>query len=562
MALPLTVTGLSFNAPICGPFKVAAGTYTGPLLDTGATLTSGIGTAKGTTGAQAACGQTFTTVGSTTINSVTVNIYHTGTVTDGVFAEIRATDPSGSLLATSSTVSSASITGTNVATSNTITFTFTTPATIGASTSFGVAFKRTGATDTVNYYAFIGQTTSSYAGGVNYNWDGTTWTTGTGELRVIITGPVTIASDAYYCFGQDGTTATTLQAFKATAPDTSWASVTTKTGFATGVAWVSGFQVGTVIHLAIGNGAGAACQQNYVQFDANTDTFGASETIISAITTAGGQGADQLQNGIVVRSTGEAVVIYNAAQVSANCKIAYKRRTGIATWGTEVILDPLVTTADWIYPRCVLGASDAVHFFWGAGLTAQTDWTQRSITSANVLQTANNAGVTAVSGPADTVSYISGATTKVVSGIIRPSNYRMMRFDSAAVPTISQTTSSAATWDEPGPRLYVDGTDVYALVKKTTDSDLYVTKSSDHGATWGTEVSTYVGTVSLSQRNLGINGQVYTRGGNVVIGYFVWDSGTTLKYNEYVIRTATVAAKAPPPFSVPRKLLNAPRRFI
>src|SRR6185436_9625835 len=102
------------------------------------------------------------------------------------------------------------------------TFTFASPPTISASATFGVRIWRTGSRDTSNYISIASQAANVYAGGSTWSYNGitTTWAAGSVDAKVIVNSSITLATDAYYFFGRDGTTATTLQAYKAGAPAT------------------------------------------------------------------------------------------------------------------------------------------------------------------------------------------------------------------------------------------------------------------------------------------------------------------------------------------------------
>jgi hypothetical protein len=214
MALPVTITGISTAVAPVGPFKVAAGNYAGVGIDTAVVATTAANLTGGTT--TTALAQTLTNGASAlTIPSVTVWMSITGAPADNVYAEITATDANGSVLATSANVPCSSITGTGFATANAITFTFASPPTISASATFAVRFWRTGGADVSNFPKINSSgATSVYAGGSFWLYNGTTWSTGNGDYQIVVNKTVTL-SDAYYFFGRDGTTATTLQAYKA-----------------------------------------------------------------------------------------------------------------------------------------------------------------------------------------------------------------------------------------------------------------------------------------------------------------------------------------------------------
>ena len=232
MTLPVTITGISTAVAPVGPFKVAAGNYAQVAIDTGATLQAG-NNVYGGAGTEAAQGQSLTNgASSLTPSNVVLYIYKTGTPTDNFYIEITSTNPSGSVLATSDLISATTITATTGATAQATTFTFASPPTISASATFGVRIWRTGSRDTSNYISIAAQAANVYAGGSTWSYNGitTTWAAGSVDAKVIVNSSITLATDAYYFFGRDGTTATTLQAYKASDPTLS-SSTTTNTSY-------------------------------------------------------------------------------------------------------------------------------------------------------------------------------------------------------------------------------------------------------------------------------------------------------------------------------------------
>ena len=124
MALPVTITGISTAVAPVGPFKVAAGTYSVPVIKQVVTPSSenalyGYSTYTG-------LGLKLTNVASaTTVYSVTITISSlgTGTFNDALYMEISSVDPSGALLATSDLISTGVVAGA------TLTFIFPSPTT-------------------------------------------------------------------------------------------------------------------------------------------------------------------------------------------------------------------------------------------------------------------------------------------------------------------------------------------------------------------------------------------------------------------------------------------------
>ena len=446
--------------------------------------------------------QTFTTGSSTsTIKTVTLGLGKTGSPTDNLQVDIYALDgsslPTGSSLGTSAVIAGSTLTTSGVR----YTFTFATPVSVSSSTKYAAVISRSGAVDAVNYYALYRGGTSNLdaaQGSGGYNSGTTVWSASAADYDLIVSGG-------------------------------GFSSIATRTGFTTAILNIAGYQVGNVIHLAVQDGTMASSvATKYLSFDAATDTFLAStETVLAAssIATAGGGNAGQ-NCSLVVRSNGNVVLFYNGTQAKVSgtfyANVWYRERTGVNTYGTAVQVSAL-TAVDYTNPVAVLGSSDRTHFLFFSVTTIN----QRHLTSANTLGTATT---NAIASPIlDACTYNNAGTTKVVA----LTSGRAIRFDSADNPSIASSTS--VTMGTPV-RATDDGTDVYALYQSSTDSDLYTKKSTDNGATFGSAVSAFVGTVTAADANVSKNQLIYQRGSNVVIPYLVNDN-SVLKYNEYVVRT-------------------------
>ena len=530
MALPVTITGISTAVAPVGPFKSAA------TLISQTTQNSG-GLNFGDSVGLEFAGQTFT-VGASDISVSQINLIALkgGLPTDNVIVEIYATSgglPTGSALATTTPVSAATFPSNNTIPT---TFYFPTVVTLSASTVYAFVLKRTGAIDSVNYPIVRHSGTSAYAGGSELRYQSGAWVSYPTDLWFVLSG-----GDTFYFFGRDGTTATTLQAFKSTAPDTSWASIATKTGFTTAILNLQAYQVGSTIHLLVQDGtASTSLATKYVSYDALTDTFLATIETVAAASSVGPQGGTgaPVSGAIVVRNSGEVVAFYNGAQTKTSGtfygRVYYQRRTGVNTWTAAVEVDA-ATAAVATGPLAVLGASDRVHFMWCMGNVGNI----RTLTAANTLGTL---ATSTTAFFADAVSYARGGVTKVVvtnSG----AGQSTVRFDSADTPSPTVANQTISIADIPH-RIGVDPVtnDVTIVYRSTADSDLWAIKSTDDGATFGSPVSFFVGTVASADTNLSRSstGSFYSRGGYDVVGYVVNDNGTW-KYNEYVVRAPAIA---------------------
>ena len=333
MPLPVTITGLSTAVAVVGPYKV----------DLPALVIGGSAGGQGQFGRPPGTGviekiaQTFLTGSSpVTVSSVIAAVCTAFSPSDGVVIEIRLTDYNGSVVATSDAVPASALSATLQST----TFTFSSPPVLSASTVYCFVVRRTGSLDLSNYYE-LGLAATAYANGDGYRLSGTGW--GSQGSDYFFNIPSTTNS-AYYFFGRNGTTATTLSAYKATDPTASWASIATKTGFTTAILNLQAYQVGTTIHLLVQDGtASTSLATKYVSFDALTDTFLATtETVrrrsLSRDRSLVLEPAHLSLSARMVRplrSTRLAVKTSGTFRM----RVYYRRRTGVNTWSTETQVD-------------------------------------------------------------------------------------------------------------------------------------------------------------------------------------------------------------------------------
>lgn len=524
MALPVTISGISTAVACVGPFKANDVPVLGSQSVSAGTLNFG------NTGQQKRA-QAFTTSSALAVSSISMLLNKVGSPTDNVQVDIFSADgsgnPTGGSLGTSSTVSGSSMTATQGVAS--YHFTFSTPVSLSASTTYVFVISRTGSLDGTNYYAVTAGGTAAL--GAEHYWGGSSWTL---DSVKSLTCGISDGSSAYYFFGRDGTTATTLQCFKATDPASSWASIGTDAGFTTAILALSGEQSNEVIHLALMDGTMASSvATKYVSFDTSVEVFTiATETAIAAAALTG-QASSGWGCSLVVRSNSNVVAFYNSTQTKTSgtyrARVSYRERTGVNTWGTETRVDAN-TGVDNTIPEAALGASDTVHFLWIMG-----NMQQRALTSGNALQTAGSSTATLP----NSVSYVDGATTKVV---VLGINGSVVYFDSGNTPTLNTSNAPSAVSTAPA-ALFVDGVDVWAVGRNSADSDLYAVKSTDDGATWGTATDIFTGTVASATTNLSKDGNIYSRGSYNVIPYIVNDNGT-LKYNEYQVSQVPIELTA------------------
>jgi hypothetical protein len=554
MALPVTITGISTAVAPVGPFKTDGAFVTVPQQPS-------LFTFGGATIQALRSGQTFTPASAVNLNAVRVYLVTVGTPTDGVVVNIYATSaglPTGNSLGTSSSVAASALS----ATASAQTFTFASPIALSAGAVYAFVLSRTGAGDDTSYYrATSSVSTSVYAGGniIFFSPGSGNWSSSpTQDLGFSLLG-----DPAYYFFGRDGTTATTLRPYKASDPTTTWGALgTTKTGFTTAILNIAGYQVGNVIHLLVSDGtASTSVAVKYVSFDTATDTFLATtETVKAAGSIAGaGMGAALYPSqALVVRSNGEVVAFFNGLQTKTSgtfySRMYYSRRTAVNTWTAAVQVDANLA-GDAAGAGAALGASDSVHFLWQLMATATSGLAQRTLTAANTLATAStnlanhsNAGVFARQRAK---SYLDGGVTKIVVTAIDNSNVmRVVHFNSAATPTlIAQSVTFGAgsvvgtlTGGRNG-RVLVNGTDVWAIFPEVTNSDVAFNLSTDGGANWETPVAVAYTVTAPGEYDtaLSVDANIFQRGTSFILPYIVNDNGTW-KYNEYDVTPPTVDA--------------------
>jgi len=421
MALPVTITGISTAVAPVGPFKVAAGTTSVTKKDqTTASFTNNAASVSSWTNVIA--GQTFTSsssYGLTDIGIMFADSGSTANVYSNAYMEVRSGSVTGTVLGTSDLKT---ITVDPLAAIEVL-FHFSTPVSLTASSVYAyvVYIPNPAAALGLRFY---GNASSDYAGGAAYSPANST---NPSSLTIRATAPFdyaanfyatnTVASDSYYFFGRDGTTATTLQAFKSTAPDTSWASVTTKTGFTTALLNIAAYQVDNVIHMAVLDGTmPSSVATKYLSFDAATDTFLATTETVGAAAAIGGQVAGVGAGcSIVVRSSGNAVIFYNGLQTNTSgtprARLYYRERTGLNTYGTATRVDAN-TAIDNVGPEALMGATNSVHFNW----CSSTTFSQRTLSAANALQAASTPVSYGIAFVVQGVSYDRSGVIKVVTG--------------------------------------------------------------------------------------------------------------------------------------------------
>lgn len=369
-------------------------------------------------------------------------------------------------------------------------------------------------------------------------------------------GPYKSSGGNYYVIGRDSSTATTLNALKASNPASSWSSISTKTGFSTAIEGVSAYKVGDVIHLMIVDGASSSARNiKYVQFDMATDTFGTVETPVASVNVSGSYTPQTQKFGITVRSNGNAVLCFNGASVSnmgtSYTRVYYVVRTGTNTYGTVTLIDA-GGTSHYQAVGASLGASDTVYLYHSV-LFVDTLIT-RTLSSAGSLGTANTntdvLAVCAVNGaystmfPQAAIAYDNGGTQKICYFGNAPSNGPLRAQYNDSGGTLNTGTSAADLTGITGNMAVVDGTDIWVIAGDNATGVSYqlnIAKSTDSGSTWTTVASDIV--TEITQFNsFGRCGTTlsYTNVAGDTVFPYVYCDGAVWRYNEYVITSGSV----------------------
>jgi len=339
--------------------------------------------------------------------------------------------------------------------------------------------------------------------------------------------PFISSSGNVYVFGRDSSDTDLLRAFKATDPTSSFSNVGTDVDVQSGGTWpivaIAAVQISDVIHIV-----------TVVSFDLNNNsiyyhTFNMATD--AWVTTNEGVKTNYLAAttdatkaiSISARSDGDIIVIYNgskeASMGSDYDRVKYARREG-GTWTIDVALDS--GGADhWYASGLVIGSSDRMHFFFVNG--DLFDMFQRTLTSANVLETLPSAFDTSITATLlhtvqQGASYDDGGTQRVRYPVYdsTSSTINSAKLDSANAPTVTQDTditgSTSVTVTQMVSSFSADGTTLWHTFASVTDGDLY-TQSNEDDAGWSTPAEFYDDTDGVN----GIRTNVYTRGSSVVL---------------------------------------------
>jgi hypothetical protein len=272
-----------------------------------------------------------------------------------------------------------------------------------------------------------------------------------------------------------------VQIFKAADPAASWSGVSSlAVTSGNTVRAVHAYQVSDVIHIVSRDAGTAASNQiRYHTFDMATDAFVTSNQLVKTTYTQKGT-VDESRVGIVVRSGGAVLVLYEGPQVLADIQRArtyYARHLGSA-WSADIALDN-GGNVDWYPQEIILGSGNRAHFFF---LDATNNALyQRTLTSANALETFPSAFDTSLTNN-DDVGFQNGIA---YSGSAGGTVIRFPYYDSAA-HTLSDVIFTSA--DAPSP-LTVSTSITGATIAPLPSIRNVVSLAKDDSTVYGTFVN-------------------------------------------------------------------------
>jgi hypothetical protein len=396
-------------------------------------------------------------------------------------------------------------------------------------------------------------------------------------------GPYKSSAGDYYQIFKDSTTANKIRAFKSSgASDSAWSNVGTDptvTGVTTapGIGQIDAWQDGDTLHVAVAcvsSGGSTLTDYTYHTFDMSSDTWTLTNEAIdtSVLTLSDTTAANARTISICKRtSSGEIVVAlnsdYTVISMAEYSRVRVYRRTGVGAWTDAGVADGSGTTAAAAYTGAVVQPdpnSDAVYIGTLASVT-NVGWLT-TLTAANTLFRTSVStwgsltGGTNAAGGLQLACYDASGTTKLAMWANDTTGGGGVRHAYGNGNATGAVTLSSATLAAEGGnpfRFYSDdnsGTDtLYVIGTEVSTADIYLRSSTNHGQTWGSRSTIFTATVSFDTLLTNSHGSIYTRGGNYVIPYTVNDNGT-VKYNEYILRSATTTKSVPPMFHRPLRV--------
>lgn len=330
--------------------------------------------------------------------------------------------------------------------------------------------------------------------------------------------------------------ATTIKAYKATDPTSSFSAQTGGPTF-TAIGHTTTVQDGDTIHVATYDSTDSLIE--YHEFDMSTDIWDTTNETVADISGMDAPGVSSCS--IMVRgvSGDELVVSYggltDTVMGTAYARIDFNHKDKTASsWTGPVAIDD-AGELHYAHSSLALGTSNKVHCIYAQ--TSSADAHGKTISTSNTLSTvAADTGFDWNAPPKDGMSFDNSGTQDI---LFTDNDDLFLGEENGSGDFIWQSTSKLSYSDSAGGVVgclaFQTGTTVYAVFHRS--STIYYDKSTDGGATWGTDT---VATGSILFTYLAAN--IYERNGATVLAY-IYDDTTNTQYDEVEIVAAPVGGR-------------------
>lgn len=346
-----------------------------------------------------------------------------------------------------------------------------------------------------------------------------------------IVGPFRSSGGDYYIFGRDVSTATTLQAYKATDPDGTWSSIDTQTGYSTGILNYRAKKIADVVHLIIADGIAGSINYKYLTFNMASDAFVTAETIASALDTRNAALSSLSECSIQVRSGGEVVAAFHGQRKKYGgtwqSHLYYSRRTGINTWTSPGEISN--TSGDQGQLATAIDASDNVYLqFYGAGKIL--DASNSVVAGLDLYTTPAQEGFAYTNSDNNTqVAFVSTGGDGYWSTFV-PGDVSVVLTSIGGAGFAGSLIRGYIDTDAPTPTAWVIYKD---------DSNKIVTKSStDNGSTWSAPVTVTADATDYS--SLSLDSPLYSTTDDVFASVIYVDNAAATGHKGHVVRTKRI----------------------
>lgn len=486
---------------------------------------------SGGTGLNSAVAQSFTAGVSTSVLSVSIRMYRTGTPTDDLYVTINtnATDrPSATVLGTSANVSAASL-STDTGNGSWITFTFSSPVAITGGTKYWFVVERTGARDTTNYGRCFYTSSGQYASHGLTTRSTSTWSGESGSNDMAFAVTFSLAASRLFVVAQD-TSGSPKQHVYASADDgATWteldaanAPTVTDGTYPFSANLTSGSNVLTAARFSATNTVRARV------FNVHDDTWDSTDLSNSDVSTI----ADNISPIRVLGDIALSYVLYTSLNDTAD--IAFTRTDG-GSWSGVTVLS--VTSAERsIIADAVSDAGFHQNIFYDA---AADDFTVRSLVHGTATQgtaldiDATVATTEAGHTPAAYEPYLVSGVTRVTAAYIDSNNTINERTASLDVTSASVTfgtqrqvtTSTAYAGGKLSTCAYDGDRYCFASNAAGTSIDYWISSDDTTSNTWSSGGNVASGSGLHLSQALPVDGVgiivLYQSGSNVVVDWAV-----------------------------------------